>query len=212
MFSLSVRKFHNQFNNVIKILIISDFLVWSGANMLTVIFPLFVINQIDGANIEHAGFASMLYLVISAVVTVPIGIIMDKTKGYVDEVNFLICGTVLRGICLFVMSFASAIWHLYLMQVIFGILRAAIFPSWRVLFTKFTDSEKEGMEWSTYDAVTSIGMGFAAYLGTFIAEEVSYKVVWQVSAFITLLGSLLLLFLKMFIKKKKVNSEVVNSQ
>ena len=200
---LPLRRFHYHFNNIIKILIVSDFVVWSASGMVSIVFPVFIIDNIENGSLEVAGFASMIYLVVSAITTIPMGMVMDKLKGYVDEVKFLFWGTLFRGACIFLYAYTSQIWQLFALQFVLGISRAAMYPSWRLLFSKFADKKKAGMEWSTYDAITTMGMGVTAYLGSFIAEEMSFKILFQISGIATMLGSFLIIFLRMYIKDKK---------
>lgn len=210
-FDSPVRRVSRSFNEVIKLLIISDLLVWSGANLAFVVFPIFVVNQLNDGSLESAGLASMIYMVVSSVATVPFGMIMDKLKGYADEVHFLFIGTLVRGVVLFLFAYIQWSWQLYILQAILGVSRAALTPAWRILFAKYADENKAASQWSFYDAVVTIGMGLAAYLGSFIAEEVSMSFTFQLVGIATVLGAIMTFFLKMYIpsgKQKKLKSRL----
>lgn len=197
------KRLNLNFNNVIKILIVSDFVVWSSANMFNVIFSVFVIDNIENGSLESAGFSSTIYLIVSAIATVPMGIFMDKVKGHLDEVYFLFGGTIIRGVFIFLFAFIDQLWQLYAIQFILGIARAAMFPSWRILFSKYTDRKQSGMEWSFYDSITTIGMGLSAYLGSFMAEEIGFEFLFKTAGILTLIGGILIIVLKGILKHKK---------
>ena len=69
------------------------------------------------------------------------------------------------------------------------------------LFTRFTDKNKEGYEWSVYD--TSISFGTAA-IGAYIAEMLGFNTLFVIVAIFSLIGTILLgkLFKQEIIKNK----------
>jgi len=70
---------------VIKLLILSDTLLYSAMNLLAPIYALFIQNEIVGANITTVGIASALYLISRSIFEVPVGIMIDKIKGEKDD-------------------------------------------------------------------------------------------------------------------------------
>ncbi|MBN2015821.1 MFS transporter [Candidatus Dojkabacteria bacterium] len=198
---ISLKRFSSQFNAIIKILIVSDFIVWSADNMLSIIFPLFVIQTIENGSLEVAGLASMIYLVVSAVFSLLMGIIMDRIRGNVDEFYFLTVGTFVRGLTLFCFVFVSNVWQLYLLQFFLGITRASMYPSWMILFTKYNDNSKAGLGWGAYDTITTVGMGLSAYLGSLIPEDKNFNYVFNVASGLTILGAFSLIFIRSNIGK-----------
>lgn len=199
----TLRRINLQFNSIIKILIVSDFIVWSAGNMLPIVFPIFVIEKVQNADLQAAGFSSLIYLITSAIFTVPVGVVLDKIKGHVDEVYVLFATTTLRGILLFSFSLIKTKTALFGIQFMLGICRAGIYPSWRVLFSKYADSDKEGLQWSFYDSVLTVGMGLSSYLGSFIVEESGFVFLFQLVGALTVLGGLMTMLLKVFIKRKE---------
>jgi len=179
----------------------TDIAINTNIILINIFFFIIVINRIEGGSVEVVGFSTLIYFIISAVVTIPIGILMDKVKGYVDERNILFFSTLGRGVLLIFFAYIKFVWQLYLLQFLLGIVRASMLPAWRILFSKYADNDKEGLAWSTVDSITTIGMGLAAYLGSLIVEQVSYTFVFQVAGGLTLLGAFLQVLLKMFIKK-----------
>ena len=105
-------------NKVIKALTLTDFSVWSGSSLIATIFPVFVISQIPGATLTDAGIASMIYMIVPALLNPPLGKILDLKKGYIDELNVLTISNIIRGIALIILAFSSSIWMLFGMQLI----------------------------------------------------------------------------------------------
>jgi DHA1 family quinolone resistance protein-like MFS transporter len=181
---------------VIKVLIFSDFLIWSAYNFLAPVFAIYITGNIAGATIETVGIASALYFVCKSVFEVPVGIFIDKTKGEKDDLYTAICGTILFALIYVLYVFIDSVWQLYVLQMFLGISAALAFPGWYSIFTRHIDKEKEGFEWSLYDVFLGLGIAAASALGAFIADFFGFNVLFLVVSSITILGALLLLMIR----------------
>lgn len=70
-----------------------------------------------------------------------------------------------------------------------------VVPSWRVIFTKNLDRDKVGFEWSLDDVGIGIATSISAYLGSLIAQEFGFKVLFVCMFLIGLTSFLTLLFM-----------------
>jgi MFS family permease len=183
-------------NIIIKILILSDFLIWSSYNLLAPVFALFITDKIQGATIESVGIASGLYFICKSIFEVPVGVFIDKTKGEKDDLYTAICGTILFALVYFLYIFIDQVWQLYLLQVFLGISAALAFPGWYSIFTRHVDKDQEGFEWSMYDVFLGVGIAAASTLGAFIADIFGFNILFLVVGVITILGALLMLLIK----------------
>ncbi len=183
-------------NVVIKVLIMSDFIIWSVYELLAPIFALFITDHIKGGSIEVVGIAAAIYLIAKSIFEVPVGIYVDKSKSEKDDLYSAICGTLLSAIVLVLYVFIDSIWQLYLLQFLFGVGSAIAFPGWYSIFTRHVDKGKEAFEWSMYDVLLGLGMAIAAALGGFIAEAFGFDVVFILVGIFTFIGAISLFFIK----------------
>jgi predicted MFS family arabinose efflux permease len=177
-------------SNAIKALTLTDFSVWSGSSLIAVVFPLFVIQYIDGATLTDAGISSMIYTSIAAFMNIPLGKFMDSKKGLVDELYILSASNFIRGVALIAMAFISNLWVFYALQAVLGIAKSMNTTSWRILFSKFLDTKHLGKEWGIYDTIMSIGLGIAAFLGGYIGENVTFQAVILIGGVMSLIGTI----------------------
>ncbi len=158
-----------QINIVIKILVLSDFLIWSSAQLLSPIFAIFITDKINGS-IEAVGIASGIYLISKSIFEVPIGVFIDKTKSEKDDLYSAISGTLLTALCFFALTFINSVWQLYILQAIFGFAAAIAFPGWYSIFTRHVDKGKEAFEWSLYDCLFGYWNGWRSCSGRFYSR------------------------------------------
>lgn len=183
-------------NIVIKILILSDFLIWSAYNLLAPVFAIFITNHIQGATIEVVGIASGLYFICKSVFEVPVGVYIDKTKGEKDDLYTAIGGTIMFALIYILYIYIDQVWQLYVLQVFLGISAALAFPGWYSIFTRHVDKDQEGFEWSMYDVMLGVGIAAASALGAFIADIFGFRYLFLIVSAITILGAVFLFLIK----------------
>ncbi len=206
MYMKSVVRFFRQLqvNWVIKILILSDFLIWSAQQLFAPIFAVFVTQQIAGGSLEAVGIASSIYFVVRSIVEAPVGMWIDRTKSEKDDLYTALWGTVLTALVMFSYPYITHIWQLYLAQVVLGVGAAIAFPGWYSIFTQHIDKNKEALEWSLYDVLLGIGMAGAAALGGFLATFYGFHVLFTLSGISTIIGAFLLLSIRDKICKREL--------
>src|SRR3989339_188444 len=183
---------HFNINPIIKILILSDLVIWSSYNLLAPVFAIFITRQIPGAGLESVGIAASLYFITKAICEVPVGVTLDRIKGERDELYSAMLGTILTAGVYFSYIFVSEVWHLYLLQVLLGVSAALAFPGWYSIFTRHVDKTKQAFEWSLYDICMGVGIAFASALGAFIADKFGFQSLFVVIGIATGVGALLL--------------------
>ncbi len=199
----AVRRCLNSYkmNWVIKVLIASDFLIWSSNQLFSPIFAVFITLEVLGGSVEVVGIAMALYLVVKSIFEIPVGIFIDRSTSEKDDLYTAIIGTVLTAVALFSYNFVTEVWHLYLVQTFYGIAAAISHPGRYSIFTKHIDSSKEAFEWSMYDVFLGLGMAAAAALGGFMADIYGFNSLFNIAAVFTLSGAFLLLTIKNKIRK-----------
>lgn len=183
-------------NVIIKILILSDFLLFAASQLMAPIFAIFITDKIIGAGLTEIGIASALFLISKSIFEMPVGIMIDKTKSEKDDLYSAILGTILTGIVFILYIYVNQIWQLYTLQILLGIAGAIAYPGWCSIFTKHVDKGKEAFEWSLYDVMLGVGMAGAAALGGLAAELFGFNILFIVIAILTFLAGIMLFFIK----------------
>ena len=183
-------------NRFIKILIFSDFLLYSSYGLLTPILAVFVTGQIVGADIETVGLASAIYWITRSLSTIPLARLMDSRDGEKDEFQFMFWGSLLMSLTLMSMIFARRPEHIYIIQGLFGIFNSMAIPGWRILFTNHLDRGRTGFEWGLWDVAVALGTGVSAYIGSIIAERFGFDTLFVLVGAVGVLGSLILIPLR----------------
>lgn len=192
-------------NPVVKILIISDFLIWAAAYFIEPIFALFVIHQIPGASEVEVGISFAIYTFVKAMVEIPIGVYVDKHKGELDDFWVTVIGSLLGAAVLFVYPHMTTVWQLYSLRVVMGIAMALAYPGWMAIFTHHLDKNKEGFEWSLYDVLTGLGVSATAALGGFMVAQFGYQWLLYLVGVLTIIGSMILFLIRgdLYLAKQK---------
>lgn len=188
-------EFNNQYfvvNRVIRLLILSDFMVLFAAGLLAPIFAVFILKAIPGSSLRVIGLSTAFYWIARTISTVPLSRLMDKVDGERDEFYFMVTGTfIFSSIPLFYL-FVNQPWHLYLIQFISGLANSMAVPAWRILFTDHLDRGKTGYEWSLEDIGVGLATAASAYLGSILAEKFGFQLVFVLLAIIGYIGTIIL--------------------
>lgn len=182
------------FNRIIKILILSDFTIYSAWGLISPIFAVFLLESIRGGDASVAGMASGIYWVTKSLLQIPIGKFLDRRRGERDDYRALISGTFLASVIPLGYLLASEPWHIYAMQVVYAFAMAMVIPPWGGLFTRHIDKGREAETWGFESSLLGLGVGIAGIAGGFIAKAFGFAPLFiAVSVFGILGGCLLLL-------------------
>lgn len=189
-----------EINPVIRFLIISDVLVIGAAGMLGPIFAFFIKNFIQGGNEQVAGIAAAIFLITKSVFQIPIATVIDKIRGEKDDFNIMVPFSILMSLTPLLYLVISQPWQLYLVQLLLGLFTAMTFPSYMAIFTRHIDKTKEGIEWGVYFTLSDLVSAGLAVIGGYMAYTVGFNALIISVAAISTLGSLMLIFIKPYIK------------
>jgi MFS family permease len=182
-------------NKIIKVLMLSDFILISAFGFIAPIFALFLTDKIQGATIETVGFASALYWVAAILIRLPVARYIDKTKSEKDDFYFMIFGSLLISVVPFLYIASTKIWHIYLIEAIYGVGYSLRVPGWFGMFTRHIDKGHEGYQWSFDSIISGIGSGASAALGGIIAAKLGFDVLFIFIGALSVVGSAVLIFL-----------------
>jgi len=165
-------------NKVIKYLIFSDLLFWSGWGLISPIFAVFVIEKIQGGSLAVVGLASGIYWILKSVLRIPVGILLDSRKGEEDDFWFLFFGLILSSLVPFGYLMARSPFHIYLLQTFQALGMAMALSGWTAIFTRHIDPGKEATEWGLDGTFVGLGIGLSGILGGLIANSFGFQVVF----------------------------------
>lgn len=190
-----LKHFFMPINKIVKVLMLSDFIIISGFGFVAPIFALFITDKIHGGTIETVGFASAFYWIAAVITRLPLARYIDKTKSEKDDFYFMIFGSVLISATPFLYIVSSQIWHIYLIQALYGLGYSLRLPGWYGMFTRHIDKNQEGYEWSFDSLISGVGSGITAAVGGIMAAKLGFNFLFVLIGVISVIGTAVLIFL-----------------
>ena len=175
---------------------ISDIFVLSGFGLIGPILAIFINDNLRGGSIFSAGLASTIFMITHAILQ----IVLSYKFNPKDRLWMLKVGTAVIALVPFGYMFSTSIYHIYLVEFIFGIGASFAYPSWSSLFTANLDKGQRGFQWSVYSSAVGIGTALTAVVGGWLAEKISFQLVFALTGAIAMLG----LFVLFKLEKKSV--------
>lgn len=175
-------------NRILTVLVVTDFLALSGLGLVSPIFAIFIERNIIGGSIAAAGIAQTIYMVVKSILQLGVGWYNDRDRMYVREFWTSLVGYGVIAAVPFLYLLVETVPHLFMVQAILGIGAAFAYPGWMVIFTKFTDANREGREWTTYSTAIFIGMAITGALGGILVERYGFPLVFMGWGIFSVLG------------------------
>jgi MFS family permease len=185
-------------NKTLKLLTISDIFIFTGFGLISPILAVFIKDNLVGGTLLTVGIASAIFLLTHAILQ----IIFAETFCSKDRRWMLILGTVLIALVPIGYIFSTTMWHIFIVQFIYGIGAGFAYPSWYSLFSSNIEKKQSGFQWSIYNSSVSIGTGITAALGAWLAELVGFRWVFLITGVVSIIGLLVLFRLDKNIAKK----------
>jgi len=76
-------------NLVTRILVLSDFFLFFSVGLLSPIYAVFVLDNVQGSSLQIIGFATAIFWLVRVASVIPLSRIMDKLKG--RGMNIILC-------------------------------------------------------------------------------------------------------------------------
>jgi MFS family permease len=192
-----------EFNRVILTMVTIDFFINGAFGIISPFFAIFITRQIEGGTATVAGFAASLYWITKSIIQLPVSRFLDKTTGERDEFKAFFFGYLFMAFIPIIYFFARLPWHIYLAQILFGIIMAWVVPAWYSIFTRHIDKFRISFEWSLY-SVFSVGLATsaAAAIGGVLIDQFGFRPLFLAASFITFFSALGILSIKKYISPK----------
>ncbi|MFA5742936.1 MAG: MFS transporter [Candidatus Paceibacterota bacterium] len=183
-------------NPVVRILVWSDLVFWTGWGLIGPVFAIFILQNIEGGSIAVVGFATAVYWIVKSILRIPIGLFLDSFKGEKDDYWFMTGGLFIAALIPFGYVYAFLPWHLYLLEAVHALAMAMSLSGWAAIFSRHLDKGKEATEFGLDATAVGLGTGISGALGGLALTYFSFQQVFVVTGFLGLLGALLLLLLR----------------
>lgn len=152
------KKTNYKINKVIGILTASDIFTWGLFGSINVFVGIYLSGKPQFTPeevIQFLGIGTAIFSFSSAIMQIPVGLTIDKLKGDRDEIYALMTGNIMFGLPFLLYPLIDSEYIYYFLQAVMGVGAAINVVSWRKLFAKNLDKDKEGMEYAGYETVLS---------------------------------------------------------
>lgn len=188
---------------ILRALTASDISFWGTDAFISVVFVLYTIQFIPGGSATHVGFAFLGNRIVNALCSLPIGRLFDRYRGYLDELWSLALASFITGMLYMLLSFATALWQLYFVMLILGLLSAINLAAWRVIFYSTIAKTEYGQTVGIYQTFISLAQGVALALGGYLGDRIGFNNVVLLGGIIIALGGFFPLAIVKFFKKPR---------
>lgn len=176
-------------------MIFSDLFLNSGWGLIGPILAIFIIKNIEGADIKVAGIAVGIYLIVKSILQIPIAHYLDLNHGEKDDYYALFIGTLLTALTPIIFIFAKISWHIYTAQIIHALGMAMAIPSWYAIFGRHIPKNREALCWGLDSSVLGLGAGVTGIIGGTIAQSFGFIPLFVGVSVLNIIAALLFLFI-----------------
>jgi MFS family permease len=187
-------------NKIIRYLITCDVFFWIGWGLLGPIFPIFIVNNIEGGNPFVVGISAAIYLIIRSLLRVPLGIFLDKCVSEKDDYFVLVVGLFLTALTPFGFAMATTPGHIYVLQAVHGVGVSMLMAGWSAIFTRHINKGKESTQWGVDSMAVGLSAGIMGVVGGWLVTKFGFNLVFIIAGISGLFSSVILLGLKNEIK------------
>jgi|GEM_PF-537582 len=201
-------------NKIISSLIYLDFSLATALGLLSPVMAVYITEHVKGGDLQTVGFATSAFYLTKSLFQLFVARYIDRRKDP-QKMAVMFVGTSIMAAVPFLYFFASAVWHIYLFEVLAGVGAALFVPAWYALFTKNVDSNNISFEWSLDSVMIGISEVIAGALSGVMAQHYGFRALFVTAGtvgFITgVLPSLYLMYTSLKPKLGKKQHEEVKT-
>lgn len=179
-------------NRIIKYFVIADLLFLGGWGLLGPIFPIFILEDIEGATLLTLGAVAALYWLVRSAVQLPVAILIDKHEGEKDDLSVLILGLMLAGFAAMSFLLVKSISGLFIVQFIHAFAFGLYTPSWSAIFSRHLEKKHLAFDWSLDHTAIGIAYAVSSFLGGAMAKFFGFHSVFIVASILSFASAFLL--------------------
>ena len=163
-------KSFKKFNKVIFYLTASDIFTWGMLTVINSFIGLYLALKLGIDVVQVVGIGAGIYSLTNGIVQMPVGFFIDKKKKDKDDVLILFFGSLLMGLPFLFYPLVQNTYSYYIIQAVIGIGSGMNLVSWRKLFAKNLDKNREGLQYGTYETIMAFSIAFFSFIIGFIAN------------------------------------------
>ncbi len=201
-FDVKVGKFIRRF-------IMADMLLFGGWGLIDPLFSVFLVNKIAGATLVTVGILAAIHWFLKSSIQIPIATFLDKSDGERADFYALLASLVIVGAAAFLLTSATRVWHVYLIQVLKAIGFGLYVPAWSSLFSHHLDKGHYSLDWSLDSTAVGYAMGVTGLLGGILVTWLGYNVLFVAVGILCFLAAALFLTLPQLVLPEPTGVESV---
>jgi MFS family permease len=183
-------------NKAIQILLGYLFLANGGASLFAPVMAIFIMGNIQGANIATAGFAIAIYSIVKSIVQIPTAKRIDQKKGEKDDFYVMMTGALCGTLFIFSLIFISEVWQLYILEILSGIADGLLMAAYYGIFSRHVDVDSQGFEWSLFSVWgLTISTAIGGAVGGLLIKSFGFITVFLAAGTLCALATILLFLL-----------------
>ncbi len=190
-------------NRVIKFFIISDLFFLGGWSLIQPIFPIFIIQKIEGATLISVGLVAALYWLVKSLIQIPVANYLDKNDGEKDDFYALIFALTLAALASFSFALVHQLWQLFLAQFFYAVAMGFYVPSWSGIFSRHLDEKRFSFDWSLDSTIVGLTSCVSAVFSGILANWLGFSFVFLMVGVFSLLSAVLIFSVPDLIIPKK---------
>lgn len=186
-------------NRAIKVLISSYFLLSGAWFLVSPIFAIFLLEDIEQNPMgvaKVAGFASLIYWVLKSVLQIPVSNYLDNNHGEKDDFWFLIIGISITSLVPIGFAFSDKVWQVYFLQVVYAIGMSMVIPSRSAMFTRHIDKGQEAYEWAMNSTCLGLASGVTSSIGGVLASIYGFRSIFFLVSLFSFSSALVVFLIK----------------
>lgn len=181
---MSAKKIKKVYNKAIKILLVTNSLIWLAVTMIGPFYAMFV--EKIGGNVYDAGLTYGILCLVAGVVTYFSG---KHSDSMVDNELILVAGYAIMGVGFLLYMFVDSMLALFAVQGILGFADAIYHPAFKSIFTKHMAKHATGKTWGAWEAVTYLAAALGAVLGGAIVGTFGFNTLFITMAVLCFISS-----------------------
>jgi MFS family permease len=188
-------------NRIIKYLVFSDLIFYTGWGLISPIFAIFLLNSIIGGSAFVVGMSAAVNLIVRSVLRIPFGVYADKNQKI--AYHLMLWGLLVSAIVPIGYIYSKTPMQVYLLQAVLGAALAMSTSGWTTIFSRHMDQGKESTEWGVDAVAVGLGPGIAAAIGGLAVTYFGFNSVFVAVTLMGVIGVLMLLVIKKSILQSK---------
>lgn len=168
---------HPLYNRALRILLVTNALVFIAGAMLGPIYAIFV--EEIGGDILDASMTGAVYAFTAGVVVLLSGRLSDKMK---ENELLIVLGYAIIAVGFLLFTQVRSVTSLLIVQAVIGFGEAIVFPAYDAVYSKHLEKRKEGRQWAAWEASAYFTTAIGAFAGGLIVDQLGFDTLFVIMA------------------------------